>query len=312
MIGSSMDFLNDIHSHCLGGSYECIEQGKRACEAIGNECWGFTLHNVLGVQMYTSEAFDSGCPGTGGLTPEAGFTTYIKHCYQSAHECNPTQCPFQLTCRDGSCPSIGTDQFWYGCQDLDDVKYCPSAGTDQTVMCQNGSCQNSEADCAIYGGVKYSAEPCPCNPNDSCKNGLVCIDDQCGDKGDWGACGSAENRKYCPYAASEIPTMMCNDGSCEQDTDGCESHDGVRYHSQMCGFDCHGDCFEDGQITESDCISIYQWYSDHATEHNYPWKNVVTYLRYQWNLDIEGMTPAQVQERFLAHCQGKKGLNFSG
>ena len=78
IIGRPKDFLNDVSSKCTGGGADCIELGKRACDAE-TDCWGFAVNNGWGVQIYNSKASNTDkCNGKYGLQENSDWTTYKK------------------------------------------------------------------------------------------------------------------------------------------------------------------------------------------------------------------------------------------
>ena len=82
-IGRPKTLLEDVSTDCKTGGPECVELGKRACDATSN-CWGFGIHNVSdswGVQVYDTNALNpSKCDGTYGLGKNKNWSVFKKVC----------------------------------------------------------------------------------------------------------------------------------------------------------------------------------------------------------------------------------------
>jgi len=87
----------------------------------------------------------------------------------STAPCNPSTCatgpsggPGGLTCIGGKCCDLGD---WACCgvwtPTASQRMYCPFNGVGSHVMCNDASCEQSEADCAAHGGVKFGETHCP-------------------------------------------------------------------------------------------------------------------------------------------------------
>ena len=79
-IGRPKSLLKDVTSECKTGGPECVELGKKACDATSN-CWGFGIHNVQkswGVQVYDSSALNpTKCDGKYGLEKKPNWNRNV-------------------------------------------------------------------------------------------------------------------------------------------------------------------------------------------------------------------------------------------
>jgi len=107
---------------------------------------------------YTLACLKSQCADGPPPGPKPGSTVAA---VASAAPCNPSTCSTGLSCADDAGFKCGANLDWSFCGTKANRMYCPYGGSMFNAMCMDGSCMNTEAECASLGGVKFGVAHCP-------------------------------------------------------------------------------------------------------------------------------------------------------